>query len=110
MKQKLPWLLLITAVGLLVAQNQNQPQTTGPVSVGRFQLLSATVAVDSRDQRTALFRIDTATGKTWMLGWAQEYATTPNGHVPSMAPAPAWTMVFETYDDAYKAHDQTAKQ
>ena len=61
MREKLPWLLVIL-LGLMVAFAYAQSPTRYESQVGRFQIVTVP---GSSNEEAQVFKVDTATGKTW---------------------------------------------
>src|SRR5438876_49560 len=106
--------LLIIAVGVLAfaaedkqpdperfSKSWSPPLPTGDVP-GRFQLVSSSYTIQDQKTRveTGLFRIDTATGKTWKLLEVNYAYKVPKDTDPHYILAEGWVLISEDFNVA----------
>jgi hypothetical protein len=88
-------LLVLAALALYA----NTPPFPEGGAVGRYQCTAGTLhGMTEPEDREATFRIDTATGKTWLLQAVPLQTATG-----SLWPLPTWIEVNETNGELYKA-------
>ena len=86
--------LVLTALALYA----NLPPSPEGGPIGRYQCTAGTLhGMTKPEDREATFRIDTATGKTWML------QAVPLNTQGSLFPLPVWIEVHEVNGELYKA-------
>jgi hypothetical protein len=91
-------LLVLTALAL----HANTPPSPDAAQVMRYQCVAGTVhGLTKAEDRPATFRIDTATGKTWMLQAVP--MNTPNGVII----VSTWIEVHETNGELYRVAMQS---
>jgi hypothetical protein len=124
----LPALLIITATMIAFAADDKHPDPerftkswSPPLPAsdvpGRFQLVSANYTIQDQKPRveTGLFRIDTATGRTWKLLDVNYAYKVPKDTEPHYLLAEGWVLISEDFSVAAEAtsraieHDQTGR-
>ena len=124
----LPALLIIGVTVLVLASDDKQigpdrftkawspPLPTGDVPA-RFQLVSANYTIQDQKPRmeAGLFRIDTATGRTWKLLEVNYGYKVPKDTEPHNMLAEGWLLISEDFSVSAEAtarvieHDQTGR-
>jgi len=95
MKRFILSLLVLTALALYA----NLPPSPEGGAIGRYQCTAGTLhGMSKAEDREATFRIDTATGKTWLLQAVP--LQTANG---SLFPLAVWIECHEVNGELYKA-------